>query len=174
MLELILRFLLVGAIAFGGGGAALPLVERLTVAETRWLTPQEFAIGVGFAYATPGPVLILAAFVGFRVAGVWGALAATVSVFAVPVVLAAGAARLVARLNSSGRFRAFGRFAAAAAIGLLGLTLFALARPVIDIHPALLLAAAGVFWAERRGLSPLLLIAAAISAGAIVGAAGWW
>ncbi len=100
--ELIARFLVVGATAFGGGGAALPLVERITVADTGWLTPQQFAVGVGFAYATPGPVLILAAFVGFYVAGITGALAATLAVFAVPVLLAVTAvaiARPVFDLN---------------------------------------------------------------------------
>ena len=54
MLELITRFIVVGALAFGGGQAALPLVERLAVADTGWLTPSQFAAGVGLSYATPG------------------------------------------------------------------------------------------------------------------------
>ena len=170
MLELFLRFLVVGATAFGGGGTALPLVERITVAETGWLTPQQFAIGVGFAYATPGPILILAAFVGFHVAGLAGALAATVGVFAVPVLLAAGSAGVVARLNRYARFRAFGRFAAAAAVGLLAVTLVALARPVYELHPALLAGAAVVFAADRFDMSPVLLLVIAAGAGASVGA----
>ena len=170
MLELFLRFLVVGATAFGGGGTALPLVERITVAETAWLTPQQFAVGVGFAYATPGPILILAAFVGFHVAGLAGALTATVGVFAVPVLLAAGSAGVVARLNRYARFRAFGRFAAAAAVGLLAVTLVALARPVYELHPALLAGAAVVFAADRFGLSPVLLLVIAAGLGASVGA----
>jgi len=172
LLELVARFLVVGATAFGGGGAALPLVERITVADTGWLTPQQFAIGVGFAYATPGPILILAAFVGFYVAGIPGALAATAAVFAVPVFLAAGSAGVVARLNRHARFRAFGRYAAAAAVGLLTVTLFALARPVFDAHPALLAGSALVLAAERSGLSPVLLLVIAAGVGAAAGAAG--
>jgi len=170
--ELFLRFLVVGATAFGGGGPALPLVERITVAETAWLTPQQFAIGVGFAYATPGPILILSAFVGYYVAGIAGALVATVGVFAVPVVLAAGSAGMVARLNRYARFRAFGRFAAAAAVGLLAVTLVALAHPVYELHPAWLAGAAVVFAAERLGLSPVPLLVIAAGAGAAAGAAG--
>src|SRR5713226_3986540 len=88
MLELTVRFLIIGALAFDGGQAALPLVERLAVADTGWLTPAQFATGVGLSYATPGPVLILAAFIGYHVAAVPGAMAATAAVFAVPVVLA--------------------------------------------------------------------------------------
>jgi chromate transporter len=125
---------------------------------------------VGFAYATPGPVLILAAFIGYVVAGIPGAIAATVAVFAVPVILAAGSSNVVMRLNRYERFRAFGRFAAAAAVGLLGVTLVSLGRPVFDLHPALLIGAAVVFAAERFGLSPLLLLAIAAGVGASAGA----
>src|SRR4029434_1236738 len=171
--ELFLRFLLVGAIGFGGGGAALPLVERITVAETGWLTPQQFAIGVGFAYATPGPILILAAFVGYHVAGLARALVATAGVFAIPVFLAAGSAGVVTRLNRYARFRAFGHFAAAAAVGLLAVTLVALARPVFEVHPGLLAGAALVFAAQRYGFSPLLLLAIAVGVGAVAGATGF-
>lgn len=168
--ELALRFLLIGALAFGGGGGALPLVERLAVAETQWLTPQEFATGVGFAYATPGPVLILAPFIGYRVGGLTGALLATFAVFLIPVLLAGAAAGLVARLRSATWFKGFGSYAAAAAVGLLGLTLYALAKPVFAIHPGLLLLSGLVGFAAWRGISPIALIAGAIALGAAGGA----
>jgi len=104
--ELFLRFLLIGALAFGGGASALPLVERLSVAETKWLTPQDFAVGVGFAYATPGPILILAPFIGYRVAGLLGALTATIAVFLIPVLLAGAAAGVTERLRTALEARA--------------------------------------------------------------------
>src|ERR1700674_5960207 len=104
MLELIGRFLVIGALAFGGGQAALPLVERLAVADTGWLTPVQFAAGVGLSYATPGPVLILAAFIGYHVAAIPGALAATAAVFAVPVLVAGFAAQVVDRFKEVGWF----------------------------------------------------------------------
>lgn len=168
MLELVARFLVVGALAFGGGQAALPLVERLAVADTGCLTPAQFATGVGLSYASPGPVLILAAFIGYHVAALPGAFAATAAVFAVPVVFAGLAAQLVDKLKDARWLQAFGRFAAAAAIGLLGITLIALARPVVDIHPILLVGAVGVFAADLRGLHPLPLIGGSIMIGAIL------
>jgi len=168
--ELFLRFLLIGALAFGGGGSALPLVERLSVAETRWLTPEDFAVGVGFAYATPGPILILAPFIGYRVGGLLGALVATIAVFLIPILLAGAAAGVTARLRNSAWFKGFGSYAAAAAVGLLGLTLYALANPVVDIHPVLLLGSGLAFYASWRGISPLALIGGAILLGAIGGA----
>jgi chromate transporter len=151
MLELVARFLVIGTLAFGGGQAALPLVERLAVADTGWLTPAQFATGVGLSYATPGPVLILAAFIGYHVAAIPGALVATTAVFAVPFACAGFAAQLVNNLRDARWFQAFGRFAAAAAVGLLGITLIALARPVVDIHPILLVGAAAVLAADLRG-----------------------
>src|SRR5713101_131414 len=116
MPELIARFLLIGALAFGGGEAALPVVERLTVTDTGWLTSAQFATGIGLSFATPGPVLILAAFIGYHVAAVPGALAATAAVFAVPVVVAGFAAQIVDKFKDAGWVQAFGDFAAAAAI----------------------------------------------------------
>ena len=169
MLELIARFIVIGALAFGGGQAALPLVERLAVADTGWLTPAQFATGVGLSYATPGPVLILAAFIGYHVAAVPGAVAATAAVFTIPVVLAGFTAQLVAKLKDARWFQAFGRFAAAAAVGLLGVTLLALARPVVDIHPVLLLGSVAVLAAELRGVHPIILIGTATLLGAVTG-----
>jgi chromate transporter len=64
ILQLFSRFGLISLLAFGGGGAALPLVERLAVNETGWIAPQDFAAAVAFGYLTPGPVLITATFVG--------------------------------------------------------------------------------------------------------------
>ena len=161
MFELITRFLVIGALAFGGGQAALPLVERLAVADTGWLSPAQFATGVGLSYATPGPVLILAALIGYHVAGGPGALAATATVFA------GFTAQIVTKLKDARWFRAFGQFAAAAAVGLLGVTLLALARPLADVHPLLILGAAAVFAAELRGNHPVILIASAMLVGAM-------
>jgi chromate transporter len=169
MLELIARFLVIGALAFGGGQAALPLVERLAVADTGWLTPVQFATGVGLSYATPGPVLILAAFIGYYVAAVPGAVAATVAVFTIPVVLAGFAAQLVAKLKDTSWFQAFGRFATAAVVGLLGVTLLAFVGPLVDIHPVLLLGAVAVLAAELRGVHAIILIAVATLLGGVTG-----
>ena len=169
--ELVVRFLVIGAIAFGGGQAALPLVERLAVGETGWLSPSQFAAGVGLAYATPGPVLILAAYVGYAVAGVPGGIAATVAVFTVPILLAAAAAAVVARLEHSATFLRFGAGATAGAVGLLGVTLFTIGRSVTAVSPVLLLGSLLAFVLARR-VSPILLLVLAAGAGGVLGAAG--
>ena len=90
-LELFARFMMISLVAFGGGQAALPLVERVAVQDTGWLTPSSFGVAVAFAYLTPGPVLITATFVGQQVGGLLGALIATLGAFLAPWALAAAA-----------------------------------------------------------------------------------
>jgi hypothetical protein len=80
--------------------------------------------------------------------------------------LAGFAAQLVGKLKNAGWFQAFGRFAAAAAIGLLGVTMAALARPLVDVHPGLLVGVATIFGAGLRSVHPIVLISGATLLGA--------
>ena len=74
-------FLKIGAFTFGGGYAMIPLIERETVEKRGLLDREELTDIVAIAESTPGPIAVNAAtFVGFRAAGVPGALFATVGV----------------------------------------------------------------------------------------------
>ncbi|MBE9137190.1 chromate transporter, partial [Nodosilinea sp. LEGE 07088] len=74
-------FLKTGAFIFGGGLVLIPLLETAVVNDFGWLTRNEFIDGVALGSLTPGPVVITAAFVGYKVAGALGALVATVAIF---------------------------------------------------------------------------------------------
>ena len=77
-LQLFLSFLQIGALSFGGGYAAMPLIQEQIVAQHGWLSMSEFTDLVTIAEMTPGPIAVNSAtFVGTRIAGVPGALAAT-------------------------------------------------------------------------------------------------
>ena len=128
LLDLFGNFVLVSLLAFGGGQAALPLIERVAVNERGWIKPTDFAAAVGFGYVTPGPVLITATFIGYQVAGVPGALAATLGVFLMPWFLAVATARLLRDSLQRPWLRGFGRGAAPAVVGLLAVTAVSLAR----------------------------------------------
>ena len=130
-LDLFWRFVLISLLAFGGGQAALPLVERAAVHEARWITPGMFGTAIALAYITPGPVLIVATFVGYQVAGLAGALTATVGAFLAPWTLAALLAHNITRFAQHPMLRAFGRMAAPAVIGLLGVTVVDIGRDVM-------------------------------------------
>lgn len=77
-LKLFFSFLQIGAFSFGGGYAAIPLIQGQVVDSHGWMTMAEFTDLVTISEMTPGPIAINAAtFVGIRVAGIPGALAAT-------------------------------------------------------------------------------------------------
>ncbi len=167
ILELFWRFVLVSLLAFGGGQAALPLVERLTVSETGWLSAQDFATGVAFSYLTPGPVLILATFVGFRVAGLLGAASATLGVFLMPWLLSAAAAQQLQRFMQSPWLSGFGRGAAPAVVGLLGVTALSLAQSAVVSWPYLGIIILALVLALGTRLHPILILIG----GALLGSA---
>lgn len=78
-IKLFLSFLQIGAFSFGGGYAAMPLIQNQVVALHHWLNLAEFTDLVTISQMTPGPIAINSAtFVGTRIAGMPGALAATV------------------------------------------------------------------------------------------------
>ena len=80
-LQLFLAFLHIGAFSFGGGYAAMPLIQAQVIDRYGWLTQQEFADLVTLAEMTPGPIAVNAAtFVGNLTAGIPGALCATAGV----------------------------------------------------------------------------------------------
>ena len=79
--ELALVFLKMGTVIFGGGFAAIPFLQHEVVELRAWLTMREFIDGVALGQVTPGPVAITAAFIGFRVLGLPGALIAALGTF---------------------------------------------------------------------------------------------
>lgn len=94
-LQLFLSFLQIGALSFGGGYASMPLIEAQIVTSHGWLTMTEFSDLVTIAEMTPGPIAVNAAtFVGTKVAGVLGALVATVGCILPACVLVMLIARL--------------------------------------------------------------------------------
>lgn len=77
-LQLFLSFLQIGAFSFGGGYAAMPLIQNQVVQLHPWLSQSEFTDLITISQMTPGPIAINSAtFVGTRIAGIPGALAAT-------------------------------------------------------------------------------------------------
>ncbi len=76
--ELFLAFLQIGAFSFGGGYAAMPLIQAQVVNQYHWLSMTDFTDLITISQMTPGPIAINAAtFVGNQIAGIPGALLAT-------------------------------------------------------------------------------------------------
>ena len=81
LITLFLTFFKIGAFTFGGGYAMIPLIRREAVEKHAWISGDDVLEIIAVAESTPGPIAINAAtFVGVRVAGVPGAVCATLGV----------------------------------------------------------------------------------------------
>ena len=76
--DLFLTFAKIGAFTFGGGYAMIPLIQREVVDQKKWISNEDILDVIAIAESTPGPIAINSAtFIGKKVAGTEGAVAAT-------------------------------------------------------------------------------------------------
>ena len=128
-------FATIGAFTFGGGLSMVPLLEEHVVGRLHWLSPQEFIAGLALGQLTPGPVLMVAAYVGYKLLGVGGALAAAIAAFLPSFAL------MLAILPAFDRVRALAWTRAliqGIAPGVIGVMAVALARMTPQAAPDLL------------------------------------
>jgi chromate transporter len=102
-------FMRIGSITFGGGFVMIPLIEAEAVNNHHWLTHQEFADATALGQITPGPVLVTATFIGYRVAGTLGALVATVSIFLPSFLMTIAAGTSLRRFRDNQIVQSFAR-----------------------------------------------------------------
>jgi chromate transporter len=80
-------FFKVGALTFGGGLTIIAFIQDQFVNQLHWISAEEFLEGLAIGQVTPGPGIMLAAFVGYKVAGVAGAAVAAGAIFLPSFVL---------------------------------------------------------------------------------------
>ena len=81
-LQLFLSFFQIGLLSFGGGYAAMPLIQGQVVQGHGWLSMSEFTDLITISQMTPGPIAVNSAtFVGIKIAGIPGALVQRLDVF---------------------------------------------------------------------------------------------
>ncbi len=74
-------FFKIGAFTFGGGYAMIPLIQREIAEKRKWITEDDILDIIAIAESTPGPIAVNSAtFVGYKVAGFWGAFVSTLGV----------------------------------------------------------------------------------------------
>jgi chromate transporter len=157
-----LFFLKAGAFVFGSGLAIVPFLYGGVVGKFHWLTERQFVDAVAIAMITPGPVVITAAFIGYLVAGVAGATAAALAVFAPPYLIVLFGAPYYRRFAQNRQVKAFVQGVTSAAVGAIAGAAYILARRSLFDLPTLLigLAALGILLGIKRVPEPVVILAA--------------
>jgi chromate transporter len=165
LLTLFLTFLKIGSVLYGSGYVLLAFLRNDFVHRLGWLTDAQLLDAVAVGQVTPGPVFTTATFIGYLVAGLPGALLATVGIFLPSFVFVALTHPLVPRLRASTRLRDLLDGVNVAALGLMAAVTWQLGRDaVVDPLTAALALLAGVALLRFRANSTWL-----IAGGAAVG-----
>jgi chromate transporter len=120
-------FFKVGAFTVGGGLTMIAFIQDQVVEQFHWLTPREFIDGLALGQFTPGPVLMLAAYVGYKVAGAAGAAVAAGAAFLPSFVIMLAVLPVLDRVRKLTWTRAVLKGMGPAVIGVLAVSLFRLA-----------------------------------------------
>src|SRR5215475_1485616 len=135
-------FLKVGAFTIGGGLTMIAFIQDQVVGQFGWLTPREFVDGLALGQLTPGPVLMIAAYVGYKVAGIAGATVAAVGAFLPSFIIMLVILPVLDRVRQLAWMRAVMRGMGPAVIGVLAVSLVRLAPAALpDVFAVIILIA---------------------------------
>ena len=146
---------------FGGGYVAVPSMKQIIVDTLQWLSPKEFADAIALGQVTPGPILVSATFVGYRLAGFAGALNATLSIFLPTAMVMLVCGRFFNSIKNSAVLKAAFKGLRPAIIGMIlsaAVTIFV--HSGITVRSCLLLAAVLVL-VLKYNTDPVYVIPAA-------------
>jgi chromate transporter len=154
----------IGALAFGGGFPAIPLIQYEIVDRFQWLTTKEFLDGIALGQVTPGPILITATFIGYKVSNILGATMATVGIFFPSFFILVLLIPYHDRLKGVEKVQMMEQGILGSFIGMLALVLYNFGTASLVDIPRILIAAAAFFALYRKiGLPYILLTGGALS-----------
>jgi chromate transporter len=164
---LLFLFLKVGCGFFGGGYVLVPLLQHELVLQRGLLTVREFVDGVAISQLTPGPIAVLATFVGYRFGGALGAILATVALYIPATVLMAGLSRAYTRLRHLSMVKHLLGGLGPVIVGMIFASAVQLApHSSLSLeHPLGIILCAGSYLLMRRNWHPALLLAAGAALG---------
>jgi len=154
----------IGALAFGGGFPVIPLIQYEMVDRFQWLTTKEFLHGIALGQVTPGPILITATFIGYKVSNALGATMATLGIFFPSFFILVLLIPYHDRLKGIEKVQMMEQGILGSFIGMLALVLYNFGRTSLVDIPRILLAAAAFFAIYKKvSLSYILLAGGALS-----------
>ncbi len=126
--KLFITFAGMSVLLFGGGYVIIPLIQQSVVDGYGWVTRQEFIDGIALSQLMPGPILISATFIGYKVAGITGAAAATAGIFTPPAIIMLISASFFERIKNSETIKACLRGIRPAVIGMIAVAAVVVGR----------------------------------------------
>jgi chromate transporter len=129
--DIFFYFLKIGSVMFGSGYVLIAYIQQDIVRSLGWLTQQQLLDAIAIGQVTPGPVSTAASVVGYIMAGVPGAVAATVGIFLPPFVLVILTAPLIPRMRRSRVMSDFLTGVNAGVVAAILVTLFDLAQAAL-------------------------------------------
>ena len=153
---------------FGGGYVMIPIMQSLFVTDLAWLTKQEFLDAIAFSQSTPGPILVSATFIGYKLYGFWGALIATVSIFAPSAILMILVSRAYASLRDQPIVKNVLAGIKAVVIGLIIGSAISIGQQATWSIALAVITVAAFIASFRFKLSPVYIILSAALAGFII------
>jgi chromate transporter len=153
-------FLEIGAVLYGSGYVLVAFLEGRIVDHLGWLTTQQVLDAVAIGQITPGPVFSTATFIGWQVAGVWGAAVATVGIFAPSFLFVAFLGRIIDWLRRHPSGARFLNGVTAASLGLMAGALVRLADAAfVDLATGVIGLVSVVLLVTKRASTTALVIA---------------
>jgi chromate transporter len=162
-----LTFLKIGALVFGSGYVLLAFLRSELVNRLHWLSDAQLLDAVAVGQITPGPVFTTATFVGYVLAGAWGALVATVAIFLPGFAIVAITRPLIARIRGTA-MAAFLDGVNVASLSLMGVVAMQLARAAVIDVPTVIIALVGAVLLLRWRVNSTWLVAGAALVGAVL------
>jgi chromate transporter len=159
LIDIAAFFFKVGAFTFGGGLTMIAFIQEQVVNQLHWLTPREFVDGLALGQLTPGPILMVAAYVGYKLAGLAGALVGAAAIFLPSFILMLSLLPVFERVRKLQWMKAAMRGIGPAVIGMLAVALLQMApHAAPDLFAAVIFAAAlSILLAWRVGAIKLVL-----------------
>ncbi|NMB12041.1 MAG: chromate transporter [Firmicutes bacterium] len=169
LLTLYLTFFKIGCVAYGGGYAMIPLLQR-EVVEPGWLSLGEFLDMMAISEMTPGPIAVnTATFVGYRLFGLLGGAVATIAVISPSLILTFVLLRFLARYQDHPiTGKAMAGIHVAVVILIISAALYIVPAAIIDLK-TLALAIATFLLVSKTKVNPILLIFLGGAAGILLG-----
>jgi chromate transporter len=168
---LAVQFAILSLLAFGGANAVIPEIHRQSVEIHHWMTDQDFAALFAIAQAAPGPNFLITTLIGWKAAGLAGALVATAAMCAPSCVLTFWVARVWDRHREAHWRVAVGAGVAPVTVGLIFSSAYVLVRAADTGWRLAAVTAASAAVAYFTKLNPLWCLAAAAALG-VAGAFG--